>query len=730
MLPVSARKFSLSPVSLVWTLALSTVIAANPAYAQAGASQTVAITSQSAGSAAPVDDGDIIVTAERRETSLLRTPVSITVVSAKDLQERRIESLNDLATSVPGLAASGGAPQTSLFIRGIGTSDPGSPPSIGVYVDDVYNPRAFGNSLFDLPDVQSVEVLRGPQGTLYGQNSSGGAIKITSRRPSEEFEGSALVEVGNYNSFRGQVYVTGPIIPGLLSASLAYTSRNRDGYVYNETLDYWVEDARSNQLRAKLLFTPADNFEATLSGTVLRDKSDTQSVAPLNYGTGDPYKTYSPRRFDPSRDVDGVSLNAKWDISDSVTLKSITAYRSMSNLNPHDVSGLPTFRSGFIQLLLNDQWSQEFQVLGDIGRLNYIVGAVYRNEVFSLDRNAWTNEAYTQIVSEQTVVDKAIYGQINYELLDGLKITAGGRYGWQTNDFDNQFYRTNADFERTSLVYSVAGLTYDDNDFSPKIGIDYQFSPYWLGYVSWTRGSKAGGFNRSASTAQIANLPVRPETVTTYEAGLKGRTANNVFQATLTGFYNDFKEYQATITNPTVDGQIIVGNVVANAAEATTYGAEFEGTLRPVSGLEARFAAAYLETRFDSFANPTGAAATDYTGNELPYSPRWIFSGDINYTLPLKISGKLSIRGTVDYSAKTFGDVANRVAVQIPEQLNVNLGANYRTGDGLWEFQLLVRNLLNREEVIGYRSINASLGTDSAKFSAPRMVTLGVRRNF
>lgn len=713
------------------------LLLASMSHASAEASEGVS-EGDAASSAAGEDEArvngergqDIIVTAERRETNLLRTPGAITAVSDQDLREKRIESLNDLAASVPGLGTTGGAPQTSLFIRGIGTSDPGSPPSIGVYIDDVYNPRAFGNNLFDLPDVASVEVLRGPQGTLYGQNTSGGAVKVTSRRPNDKAEGRVLLEVGNYDSYRAQVYLSGPIVPGLLNASVAYTGRSREGYVYNATLDYWVEDAKSNQARLKLLFTPASNFEAALSYSVLSEKSDTQSVVPLNFGARDPYVTYSPRRFDPSRDVKTVSLNASWELNPALTLKSITAYRYLSNLNPNDTSGLPDDRSGFIQLLKNDQISQEFQALGETGSVHYILGAVYRNEKFSLDRNAWTNSAYTQIVSDQTVVDTALYGQANWEFADGLTLTGGLRYGWQTNDFSNSFYRTDARFNPTALVYSVADLEYDDEDFSYKLGLDYQFAPNWLAYASWTKGSKAGGFNRAASTAAIADIPVRPETVTTYEAGVKGRTADGLFQGSASLFYNDFQDYQATVTNPVIDGQIVVGNVVANAAQATTYGAEIEGSLFPVDGLEARFAAAYLHTRFDRFQNPTGAAATDYTGNALPFSPTWILSADLSYTLPLDIPGRVKVRPTLDYRSTAFSDIANRVATRLPEQLFVNLGISYATDDDRWTFQALARNLFDRTIPIGYRAVNPALGIDSTKFSAPRMVTFSAQYKF
>ena len=710
------------------------ILAASAAWLIAGSAGAQDRAGSTTGGPQPTTEAtgveDIIVTAERRETSLLRTPGSITPVGAEELRERHIEGLNDLSVSAPGLSSTGGAPQSSLFIRGIGTSDPGSPPAVGIYIDDIYNPRAFGNNLFDLPDVRSVEVLRGPQGTLYGQNTTGGAIKITSRAPSDTLGGSALVEVGNYEALKTQLYLTGPILPGILSASAAVTTRNREGYTYNKTLDYYADDATSRQARFKLRFTPNDRIEAILAYTFLREQSDTQAVVPLNYGVVDPRVTYSPRRFDPSRDVDTYSLHVTGHLTDQLTLRSITAYRTLGNLNPNDASGLPDDRSGFIQYLENEQFSQEFQLLGDYGRLNFVLGAVYRDETFTMNRNSWSNSVYTNILSDVGVTDEALYGQLNYNVTDKLRVTVGGRYSREDDTFDNAVFRTNAQFAQTGLVYSVSDLSNDESDFSPKFGVDYQLTPNVLTYLSWTKGSKAGGFNRSASNVQIASIPVAPESVTAYEIGTKGRTADGRFSGSLAVFYNEYEDYQATITNPIIGGELVSGQVLVNAAQATTYGAEFEGTARLFERLEWKLAVAYLDAKFDSFANPTGAAASDYAGNWLPFASEWVIGTSVDYILPLAIPGELSVRATVDYRSPFYSDNGNRDAVRNPEQVNVNLGATYLTADEKWTFQLLAKNLFDDDRIFGYRTLTPTLGVESAKFVAPRLITFSARYAF
>jgi iron complex outermembrane receptor protein len=249
-------------------------------------------------------------------------------------------------------------------------------------------------------------------------------------------------------------------------------------------------------------------------------------------------------------------------------------------------------------------------------------------------------------------------------------------------------------------------------------------------YASYTKGSKSGGFNRSASTAQIANLPVSPETVTALEAGLKGRTPNGLIQGSVAVYQNKFKDFQATITNPTVDGRLIVGNVVANAAQATTYGAEAEASIQPFEGLTWRLAAAYLNARFDDFENPTGAAATNYTGKWLPFASKWIASTSVNYVLPVSLPGELSVRAAVDYHSPAYSDNANRPQVRIPTQLFTDLGISYAPDAARWNFLLLAKNLFNKTTIVGYRTVTPTLGIVAAKYGAPRLVTLSAKYNF
>lgn len=272
----------------IFRAGLSASIFAVPvhAFAAEGAAVTEEASADGGGSDAGDRFGDIVVTAERRETSLQKTPIAISAVGGDALQAQRLQVLRDLATEVPSLVTPGmHANMQSVYIRGIGTSDPGVYPAVGLYIDDVYIPRTFGNGIFDLPDIQRVEVLRGPQGTLYGLNTSAGAIKFVSRDPGNETIGHVDIGYGSYDAFDGHAYISGPVVSDRLSASFAYTHRRRDGHIYNVTLGKYVDAVKSDQFRAKLRWTPtgAGGLDVILSVDGTRERSDNANYIPVGY---------------------------------------------------------------------------------------------------------------------------------------------------------------------------------------------------------------------------------------------------------------------------------------------------------------------------------------------------------------------------------------------------------------------------------------------------------------
>ena len=578
----------------IFRAGLSASIFAVPvhAFAAEGAAVTEEASADGGGSDAGDRFGDIVVTAERRETSLQKTPIAISAVGGDALQAQRLQVLRDLATEVPSLVTPGmHANMQSVYIRGIGTSDPGVYPAVGLYIDDVYIPRTFGNGIFDLPDIQRVEVLRGPQGTLYGLNTSAGAIKFVSRDPGNETIGHVDIGYGSYDAFDGHAYISGPVVSDRLSASFAYTHRRRDGHIYNVTLGKYVDAVKSDQFRAKLRWTPtgAGGLDVILSVDGTRERSDNANYIPVGYPGSGPYTSFSNVDQKLRRNIGGVSLRATLPVSDTITLKSITAYRGLEDdPSPWDQDATPLQTYGWTQYIDQRQFSQEVQALGDFGSLNFVLGVSFFRERLDFIRNTFTNNAYSLIDSH--IIDRSlgVYGQATYDLTDKLSVTAGLRFNKEWQRFDNASYTSNAANDRIALRYSVAGLKDDWNALTPKFSLNYQWSDALLTYVSYTQGQKSGGFNRSASTSPIASVPVDPEKVTSYEFGLKGRTSDNLLRTNLAIFYNEFNDYIASITNPQINGQVILGNVVANAAKAETYGVELETWLTPVQSLELR----------------------------------------------------------------------------------------------------------------------------------------------
>jgi iron complex outermembrane receptor protein len=720
-----ARRIRISAWSLVTCAGIAL---SGPAWSQA----TGAVDPAPAPAAEDDSQGVIVVTAERRSESILKTPLAVSAIGSNDLQVAHIGTLTALNGRLPGLNVPNNYAGTlSVYIRGIGTSDVGVSPAVGIYVDDVYIPRAFGNGLFDLPDLERVEVLRGPQGTLYGQNTTAGAIKLVSRTPKDELEGFVYAEIGNYGALRTQAYVTGPLVPGLLSASLAYTHHERNGYTYNAALDRHVDAIDTDMARLKLRFTPSADVEAVLSGDMTFDNSQNTTTVPFNYNYTDPRTTWGGTVGDLKRRVRGLAFHVTAKLSDTLTLKSISGYRYVRDVHSiNELDGTPGLGFNYDQPLKDEQLSQELQLQSDYGAFTYTLGGIYARERFNFGRYNINAASYAEIESRLRVETAAIYGQANYHVTPELKLTAGLRYGNEVQEFASATYRSSSSFDRLSTVYAVDGLRDERDSLTPRLAADYQWSPNLLSYLSWTKGHKSGGFNRAAATAAIASIPVAPETVTTYEFGTKGRTSNGLLQASAAIFYNDFADYQATITNPVIDGQQIIGSVVVNAGKAHTYGLELETTVAPVKGLNWHSSLTWLRTKFDSFANPTGAAASDFTGNELPQAPRWSYGSDLDYVLPLDVPGELSVNAAIDYRSATFNDTANRSAVKNDRQTYVNLGVTYRSADEHWTVAVLAKNLFNKAYIVGPYLLSPALATNAATFSPPRLVTGSIRYGF
>ena len=262
--------------------------------------------------------------------------------------------------------------------------------------------------------------------------------------------------------------------------------------------------------------------------------------------------------------------------------------------------------------------------------------------------------------------------------------------------------------------YSVRDLSDKQATFTPKIGIDVRATENLLGYASYTFGQKSGGYNRAAGTLAVASYAVAPEKVRTAEVGLKTQFLEKRLTFNVAAFHNDFRDYQAQVANPIIDGRPVNGTVVVNAGRATLYGVELEASVRPVKDLQLRAHASILRTRFDEFANPTGAESSDFTGNEVPNAPRLTAFGGFNYVLPeFGVPGNIQLNGSVSYIKRPYTNIQNNEALRGDNRTWVVAGIDYLSPERHWTLSLQVKNLLDRDFLVAKERQPA--GTDTSR---------------
>lgn len=674
---------------------------------------------------------DVTVTAERRETSLQKTPVAVGVIGGGDLDKKNAKGLHDLAAgAVAGLDVPGTTAPSMGYrsIRGIGTGVPGQNSAVALYIDDVYIPRIINSGIFGLPDIEQIEVLRGPQGTLYGQNSSAGAIKVISATPTDEYHASLSVGAGNYGARESKGLISGALNPGVLYGSFAYTKRENDGTGRNKTLNKDVNRIDTEQARAKLRLLFNESTDAVLSIDGLKDTSDNYAQTRVNVPNWQRRVTYENKTLDTRNEGGGVSLKLTSQLNDQLQFKSITAWRGFkTDPNVWSYDGIPDRKYGWQFNLKQHQTSQEFQLNGDTGALSYTTGVIGFVENVKVNRPNWTNNVYNGITSETDVQTLGVYGQAHYKLTDKLGVTAGVRYNKQEDDYSWTGYRSNAALENVETTARLDGLGHDTQSWTPKLGIDYQLTDNLFSYLSYAKGEKAGGYNVVAGSAAVAGVPVEPEKVTSYELGLKDTSFDGRLQTNIAIFYNDFDDYQASISSPVVNGQVINGAVFVNAAKAVLYGAEFEVSARPTRALQLRFNATYIESEFKDFLNPTGSASSDYTGRSVP-GPHWLAGAGISYRPEIaSLPGDIELFGDVSYRSKEAQ--LNTYPKPLPSRTLVNLGTVYTLPGDHWSVSLNVQNALNKTYPIS-RTYSSAFNILGETYNDPRTFLVSVKRDF
>jgi iron complex outermembrane recepter protein len=700
---------------------------------------------------------DIVITATRHSTKLQKTPIAVTVITPQQIQQQNLTTARDLAGKAPNvlITRSGITPLTQIFfIRGIGDADPIFDPNIAQYLDDVYLPRAI-NGMSDLTDLERVEILRGPQGTLFGENADAGAIRYITRDPTDTPVGNFDVGGGNYGAFNLHAYAAGPIVPGKVDASLAFAHDQHYGYNYDPTINERVNNQNTNGARGKILFKITPDLSDEVEADGVLDYSASAYYSPVKpiiggtlahpvYGQTNLRDSYASQYPKNDSWVGGVSNKLTYNINPNLTFKSISAYRGFSqnpiNYNNDgqplvEYNGTPASLAPPFPALVSisdnyivyreQELTQEFQLLGNYDKFDFASGLYLLHENFASNRigyvvsptGAGTPAFPEDQIADTKTTDYAAYAQGDYHFTDKLTGTLGGRYTIENRGFNFQGVYDN--FQGVPLAPSPTNtatenaalknnFTYAGNktwySFTPKYGLSYQFTPGIFGYGSIAEGFDAGGFNNRASSLPTA-LPYDQENVTTYEVGLKTDWLDHRLRLNGTLFYNNYTGLQETaaVISPVTGGLV---SVRSNVNSAHTDGFELESVAQPVDGLTLTGNASYLWSQFDSFPNPgtsvnTGKAVSA-TGNQLPFAPRWQLYGASNYEIPLDIPGQITVGSDISYQTSYFSDVFNYGQAEIHPQAFVDAFASYQLPNRHWTAIITGNNLTNR---VSYQSL-------------------------
>ena len=763
---MKSPKISVIRAALLASIALSGVAWTAPA-----AAQTATTASDES------EGGDvIIVTARRREENLLDVPIAVSAFSGEALEMRGALDITEIGNITPNttLETSRGSNSTlSAFIRGIGQQDPvsGFEPGVGIYLDDVYLNRPQAGVL-DIYDVERIEVLRGPQGTLYGRNTIGGAVKYVTKRLPQEFSLSARATVGTYKQADGVLTVSAPIGDVLrVGGSVARLSRGGFGDNLTTGLENYNKDLWAARGTVELGGYGAP-VSIRINGDYTHDKSDPRGGHRLIRGlqSGAPVldNVYDTRGglVDPKQDIEayGLSMNIAVDLSDALTLRSISAWRKDDTFTPIDFDALPAADVDVPGGYFNEQISQEVQLLVDAGPFSGMVGAYYLDATADtlFDVRLFTTLAGLTAFTKAAVDTEtyAVFGDFTYNFTDQLSLSVGGRYTWdeRTANILRQNYLGGGSpfFGGAGVPFGGASTNFNGKrsfkKFTPRVSISFKPSPDHNIYASFSQGFKGGGFDprgvgtnapdlngngiRGENDEVAAFLSFRPESVDSYEVGYKGNLFDGGLTFALAGFYADYSDVQ-------IPGSVacIVGGlpsfcgVTSNAGKATFKGVELEFNARlgesfATDGdrLNLLGAVGYIDAQFDEYITNIASVPTDVAAfRNVQNTPKWTASATLAYMTPVG-AGRLNLGTTVSYRSRTSQfEIPNPYIDQSSYAL-VDASLVYTSPDDRWSIGLHGKNLTDKEyKTSGYSFIagNATTGVPTLGTNGLPIASLG-----
>ena len=687
--------------------------------------------------AGPLVIEEVTVTAQKRNESLESVPISVSALGGDMVSNGQIQAVADLEKFVPSASIGRSEGQNRMFLRGVGFTvlALGSDASVAFHSDGVIMSRP-SVQLSAFYDIERIEVLRGPQGSLYGRNATAGSVNVITRGPTENFEAHVAVSFGNYEEIVVEGAISGPLGETGILSRLAFKKFDRnEGYGKNIVLDKDMDDADTLSLRWKTLFPISEDAEFLLNVDYHREDDNNyaaytkEGIAPFGlvgeiFGgshTGEPFKSAVSTVPINDREFWGVSGTFDWALGDQWSVKSITGYRESDRTNSFDVGGSNGLSAASLvfRTEMQHQFTQELQLSFTSDRLTALFGACWHEE--SVEGGAFLDldELCPDCVSlEQGEVDiKALglFAQLNYSISDNLNLTVGLRYSDEERDTTGHFGQFKAPApepvalplagqfgpvfcaaDRTPFLFFgnfcqltlPSGAKDDWQALTPEVKLDYTFEDGTMVFASVAKGFKSGLVSIGS-----ANPPVDPEFVKSYEIGLKTRLLDDRMRLDVTGFYYDYTDLQlGVIRGPSV--------VTENAGEATIKGVEFELHALLTEELTLNASGAWIDAKYDRYSSSDpihqGSPEVDLSGNQLSNSPKYSFNLGFVYERVLESGAAIELSAQAAWKDEIFFDSFNRDNLKSDPYVLVDTYIAYTTADEHWRIGLYGRNLFDK----------------------------------
>jgi iron complex outermembrane receptor protein len=703
---------------------------------------------------------EIVVTAQKRTENLQKVPISITALTAERLEASGVTDTMQLPQATPGLVVLDTAAVFLPFIRGIGStsSQDGFDSSVAVYVDGIYVADK-ASSLFELNNIERIEVLKGPQGTLFGRNATGGAISIVTKDPGDTAEATGEIGYGRFNEYTAKAYASTPV-SSTLGFNMSVAVRENDGYIRDIYRDVNEGAVDKQAMMAKLKWNPTDRFEGTLSGSYSDDNDNASGAYHVLPGTtttaqaaGYPSATCNyctSSSFSPDYEVKGAASTLRLAYSlDTMQLVSLGGYREAHSISNLDTDGAEASLSWAAAHHTGTEYSEELQLLSkNTDRLQWITGLYYIDErqgyddglnglIVPLSPGIMFPISPEQLLavkgnlvnfnSKITTKSEAAFMQGTYSFTEADKLTAGFRYTWETKSADGIEQLIAGVPAGPGAAYAYIPLS----SFGPdgvsttfkrptwRVAYDHDFSQDIMGYLTYSRGFKSGSYNNTdvIPTAK----PVNPESLDAYEVGVKSEMLDHKLRANASAYYYNYSNIQVQIlTGATAETQ--------NAASASLYGLDFDTQFVATDQLSLNAGLSLIHSRYDNFQNAsvyvplaTGGAALqslNASGDSLVLAPKATITFGVNYEIPLS-DGRFVLNSTAYYNSG-YDLTPGGIDTHVGDYTDVAASGTWRSPGDRFFARLWGKNLANERH-----PINIQTGTNGFFPALAEPVTYG-----